>query len=75
MAYNKTKRNFLGMGLWFLAGLVISILALIPMVAREKKQAELGNFPLEWDDIAFYSFAVLMGSGIQLALIQWVCGM
>ena len=34
-----------------------------------------GNFPIEWQDIAFYGFAILCGSGINAALIQWMCSM
>ena len=46
MTYNKTKRNYLGLVCWFLVACVISLLALIPMILREKKQAKQGNFPI-----------------------------
>lgn len=75
MSYNATKRNILGLGAWFCLALVINVLALIPMYLREKKQSKEGGFAMEWDDVAFYGFAILCGSGINAALIQWLCGM
>ncbi len=74
MNYNKTKRNYLGLLCWFLVACVISIIALFPMIARERIQAKQGGFALEYDDIAFYTFAILVGSGINAALVQWICG-
>ena len=75
MTYNKTKRNYLGLVCWFTVACVTSLLALIPMILREKQQSKQGNFPIEWEDIAFYGFAILCGSGINAALIQWLCNM
>ena len=75
MTYNKTKRNYLGLACWLIVACIINLLALIPMTLREKKQAKQGNFPIEWEDIAFYTFAILCGSGINAALIQWMCSM
>jgi hypothetical protein len=73
--YNAKLRNILGLICWFCVALVINVFAIIPMYLREKKQAKEGGFEIEKDDIAFYSFAILMGSGIQGALIQWVCSL
>lgn len=75
MTYNKTKRNYQGLVCWFAVACAISLLALIPMTLREKKQSKQGGFPIEWEDIAFYTFAILCGSGINAALIQWMCSM
>ncbi len=72
--YNESKRNMIGCVAWFLAGVLINVLALVPMVWREKKQAEDGGFPLEKDDIMRYGFCILVGAGINAALMQWIAG-
>jgi Flp pilus assembly protein protease CpaA len=74
MSYNAMKRNILGLGAWFLCALVINVLALIPMYLREQKQSKEGGFAMEWDDVAFYGFAILCGSGVNVAIIQYLIG-
>lgn len=73
--YNEKKRNLWGILGWFAASLVLNLLALIPMVWREKKQAKEGGFALEWDDILRYGFAIFVGSGLQGLFLQWFFGL
>ena len=67
---NSKKRNLLGLVGWFFAGLVINIIAFVPMVLREKKQSKEGGFPLEWDDIIRYGAAIIIGAELQGLIIQ-----
>lgn len=70
--YNESKRNMIGCVAWLLAGVLIGVLALVPMVWREKKQAKDGGFEIEKDDIMRYGFCILVGAGINAALLQWI---
>ena len=72
--YNESKRNIIGCMAWFMAGLLIGVLALVPMVWREHKQSKDGGFPIEKDDIMRYCFCIIFGAGINAALIQWLVG-
>lgn len=69
------KRNVVGFIGWLLVSLVINLLALVPMVLREKKQAKDGGFELEWDDILRYGFAIVIGSGVQGVALQYLLGL
>lgn len=69
--YNAKKRNALGIVGWFIVSLVINLFAFVPMVWREKRQAKKGGFPLEWDDILRYGWAIVIGSGIQGLVLQY----
>ncbi len=75
MAYNEKKRNLWGIVGWFAAALVLNLLALIPMVWREKKQAKEGGFDLEWDDILRYGITIFVGGSVQGLLLQWFFGL
>ena len=75
MAYNKQERNVIGTIGWFICALVINLLALAPMVWREKKQAKNGGFEVEWDDILLYGAAIFVGSGVQGVLLQYAFGL
>lgn len=73
---NRTKkRNLIGIIGWFLISLIMSILAMIPMISRECKQKEeLGLSEIKWDDdILRYTITILFGSCIQgLIIIQYL---
>lgn len=75
MAYNRERRNVIGVIGWFVCALVINLLALVPMVWREKKQAKDGGFELEWDDVLLYGAAIFVGSGVQGVLLQYTLGL
>ncbi len=75
MDYNKEERNVMGVIGWFACALVINVLALVPMVLREKKQAKDGGFELEWDDILLYGAAIFVGSGVQGLMLQAMLGL
>lgn len=69
--HNVNKRNMAGILGWLAISLVINLLALVPMVLREKRQAKKGGFPLEWDDIIRYGWAIIIGSGVQGLVLQY----
>ncbi len=73
--YNEKKRNLLGIVGWLGLSLVINLLAIIPMVLRERYQARQNASPLEWDDILRYGFAIVVGSSIQGLAIQYFAGL
>lgn len=67
------RRNLLGFIGWFIISLLISIIAMIPMVLRECKQKEqLGLNEIELDDILRYTISILLGSCIQGLVIQYI---
>ncbi len=72
MAYNAKTRNIIGFIGWFIAGFIVSLLALVPMVVREKHQAERGDFDLEWNDIIGYTLAIVLGASAQGLLLQYL---
>jgi hypothetical protein len=70
--YNEKKRNALGIIGWFVVSLVINLLALVPMVLRERYQWEKYNLPeIEWYDILRYGVAIVIGSGLQGLTLQY----
>lgn len=75
MAYNRERRNVIGVIGWFICALIINLFALVPMVWREKKQAKDGGFELEWDDVLLYGAAIFVGSGVQGVLLQCTLGL
>lgn len=75
MNYSK-KRNLLGFCGWFLVALVINMLAMVPMVAREYEQKKrLGLQEVEWDDVMRYTLAIVLGSGVQGLVLTWLLGL
>lgn len=70
--YNEKKRNALGIIGWFVVSLVINLLALVPMVLRERHQWKKYNLPeIEWYDILRYGVAIVIGSGLQGLALQY----
>lgn len=70
--YNEKKRNTLGIIGWFVVSLVINLLALVPMVLRERYQWKKYNLPeIEWYDILRYGVAIVIGSGLQGLALQY----
>lgn len=70
--YNEKKRNVLGIIGWFVVSLVINLLALVPMVLRERYQWKKYNLPeIEWYDILRYGVAIVIGSGLQGLALQY----
>lgn len=72
--YDERKRNALGIVGWLSLSVVINVLALVPMVLRERRQAKEGGFALEWDDILRYGGAIAVGSSVNGLLWQWLLG-
>lgn len=66
---SQTGRNRIGFVGWLLVAILLSILAAIPMVARELYQSKKYGFSLEKDDIYRYTIAILIGSAIQVVLL------
>ena len=65
------KRDLYGLIGWFIAGIAVGLFALPIMVAREYyqyKHYKLERF--EWEDIARYSFVIIVGSVICFLLWQ-----
>lgn len=65
------KRDLYGLIGWFIAGIAVGLFALPIMVAREYyqyKHYKLERF--EWEDIARYSFVIIVGSVIRILLGQ-----
>lgn len=57
---------------WFVVSLVINLLALVPMVLRERYQWKKYNLPeIEWYDILRYGVAIVIGSGLQGLALQY----
>lgn len=74
--YNEKKRNALGIIGWFVVSLVINLLALVPMVLRERYQWKKYNLSeIEWYDILRYGVAIVIGSGLQGLALQYFFGM
>lgn len=70
--YNEKKRNALGIIGWFVVSLVINLLALVPMVLRERYLWKKYNLPeIEWYDILRYGVAIVIGSGLQGLALQY----
>lgn len=78
--YNEKKRNALGIIGWFVVSLAINLLALVPMVLRERYQWKKYNLPeiewynlpeIEWYDILRYGVAIVIGSGLQGLALQY----
>lgn len=65
------KRDLIGLACWLLISILIGLLALPIMVVREcyqYKHYKLERF--EWEDIARYSFVIIVGSVIHILLWQ-----
>ena len=65
------KRDWIGLACWLLISILIGLLALPVMVAREYyqyKHYKLERF--EWEDIIRYSFVIIIGSVICFLLWQ-----
>ena len=65
------KRDLYGLIGWFIAGIAVGLFALPIMVVREYyqyKHYKLERF--EWEDIARYSFVIIVGSVIRILLGQ-----
>ena len=65
------KRDLIGLTCWLLISMLIGLLALPIMVGREiyqYKHYHLAKF--EWEDIARYSFVIIVGSVICFLLWQ-----
>lgn len=65
------KRDLIGLTCWLLISMLIGLLALPIMVGREiyqYKHYHLAKF--EWEDIARYSFVIIVGSVIRILLWQ-----
>lgn len=65
------KRDLIGLVCWLLISILIGLLALLIMVVREYyqyKHYKLERF--EWEDIARYSFVIIVGSVIRILLGQ-----
>ena len=65
------KRDLEGLACWLLISILIGLLALPTMVVREYyqyKHYKLERF--EWEDIARYSFVIIVGSVIRILLGQ-----
>ena len=65
------KRDLAGLACWLLISILIGLLALPIMVVREYyqyKHCKLERF--EWEDIARYSFVIIVGSVIRILLGQ-----
>ncbi len=73
--YNEKKRNTIGVAGWLVCALVINLLALVPMVLRERQQARQTGAALEWDDIMRYGFTIVVGSGLQGVALQYIFGL
>ncbi len=73
--YDEKKRNALGVLCWLAVSMLIGLLALVPMVLRERRQAKKAGFELEWGDILLYGGTIFAGSGINGVLLQWLLGM
>lgn len=70
--YKEKKRNALGIIGWFVVSLIINLLALVPMVLRERYQWKKYNRPeIEWYDILRYGVAIVIGSGLQGLALQY----
>ena len=65
------KRDWIGLACWLLISMLIGLLALPIMVGREiyqYKHYHLAKF--EWEDIARYSFVIIVGYVIRILLWQ-----
>ena len=69
----QNKRDWLGVIGWFAAGLILNLLALIPMVLREVYQKKKYPYnPFEWEDVVRYSIAIAVGGVVQWLLVKYV---
>ena len=65
------KRDWIGLACWLLISILIGLLALPVMVAREYyqyKHYHLAKF--EWEDIVRYSVVILLGSIINYLILD-----
>ena len=65
------KRDLIGLTCWLLISILVGLLALPVMAAREYyqyKHYKLARF--EWEDIIRYSFVIIVGSVICFLLWQ-----
>ena len=64
------KRDYIGCICWFITGLLLSYLALLPMVLRELYQWKRYNLPkIEWEDINRYGWVIVLASLIRSLII------
>ena len=68
--YNKEKRNRIGLIAWSALALLLGVLVIIPMVAREAYQSKTTSQPIEWDDIAVYGLFILVFSLFHWCIID-----
>lgn len=69
--FKLNKRDYIGLACWLLVSILIGLLALPIMAAREVyqyKHYHLAKF--EWEDIVRYSFVIIVGSIICFLLWQ-----
>lgn len=72
--YMKEERNKKGIAGWFLVSVVIGMLALPVMVAREIwqwKRYDLSH--IEWDDVCRYGITISIGALINTFVMLCVC--
>lgn len=65
------KRDLYGLVGWFAIGIVLGLVSLIPMVAREiyqYKHYKLSMF--EWEDVVRYSVVIALGSVLQYLILK-----
>ena len=69
--FKLNKRDWIGLACWLMVSILIGLLSLPIMVGREiyqYKHYHLAKFELE--DIARYSFVIIVGSVIRILLWQ-----
>lgn len=70
--YNKEQRNRIGLIAWSALALLLGVLVIIPMIAREVYQSKTTRQPIEWDDIAVYGLFILVFSLFHWCIIDMV---
>lgn len=60
--------------LWFIAGLVINFLALIPMTLIERAKVKVSIFPYEGDEFVTYALPILVGSLLNTLACKYILG-
>lgn len=68
--YNKEQRNRIGRVAWSALALLLGVLVIIPMIAREVYQSKTTHQPIEWDDIAVYGLFILVFSLFHWCIID-----
>ena len=69
--FKLNKRDWIGLACWLLISMLIGLLALPVMAAREYYQYKHYKLEMfEWEDIIRYSFVIIVGSVICFLLWQ-----